>query len=177
MARFVTSLSQEQLYRLLMSLNGTTLPDGSRLDVKMCNWKAKITLTKKDAEGKENFVKWKGRILSRKDDSAVMRGYFGLSLFQCFLFAIPLSLIFFLLLLLCLASGRRSRWHSLSLFEVFFLSLYGDFWGIVIPLLGCYFASFLTLLSSNVNVEEQANRKILRDYLTQTLCQHTTIPR
>ena len=74
MARFVTSLSQEQLYRLLMSLNGTTLPDGSRLDVKMCNWKAKITLTKKDAEGKENFVKWKGRILSRKDGSAIMRG-------------------------------------------------------------------------------------------------------
>ena len=106
-----------------------------------------------------------------------MRGYFGLSLFQCFLFAIPLSLIFFLLLLLCLASGRRSRWHSLSLFEVFFLSLYGDFWGIVIPLLGCYFVSFLILLSSNVNVEEQANRKILRDYLTQTICRQTTIPR
>lgn len=176
MARFVTSLSQEQLYRLLMSLNGTILPDGSRLDVKMCNWKAKITLTKKDAEGKENFVKWKGRILSRKDGSAVMRGYFGLSLFQCLLFAIPLSLIFFLLLLL-LTGGSRSGLRHLSLFEVFFLSLYGDFWGIVIPLLGCYFASFLTLLSSNVNVEEQANRKILRDYLTQTLCQHTTIPR
>lgn len=176
MARFVTSLSQEQLYRLLMSLNGTILPDGSRLDVKMCNRKAKITLTKKDAEGKENFVKWKGRILSRKDGSAVMRGYFGLSLFQCLLFAIPLSLIFFLLLLL-LTGGSRSGLRHLSLFEAFFLSLYGDFWGIVIPLLGCYFASFLTLLSSNVNVEEQANRKILRDYLTQTLCQHTTIPR
>ena len=47
----------------------------------------------------------------------------------------------------------------------------------MIPLLGCYFVSFLILLSSNVNVEEQADRKILRDYLTQTLCQHTTIPR
>ena len=177
MARFVTSLSQEQLYRLLMSLNGTTLPDGSRLNVKIYNWKTEITLAKKGAEGKETFSEWKGRILSRKDGSAVMRGYFGLSLFQCFLFAIPLSLIFFLLLLLCLASGRRSRWHSLSLFEVFFLSLYGDFWGIVIPLLGCYFVSFLILLSSNVNVEEQANRKILRDYLTQTICRQTTIPR
>ena len=177
MARFVTSLSQEQLYRLLMSLNGTILPDGSRLNVKIYNWKTEITLAKKGAEGKETFSEWKGRILSRKDGSAVMRGYFGLSLFQCFLFAIPLSLIFFLLLLLCLASGRRSRWHSLSLFEVFFLSLYGDFWGIVIPLLGCYFVSFLILLSSNVNMKEQANRKILRDYLTQTLCQHTTIPR
>lgn len=177
MARFVTSLSQEQLYRLLMSLNGTILPDGSRLNVKIYNWKTEITLAKKGAEGKETFSEWKGRILSRKDGSAVMRGYFGLSLFQCLLFAIPLSLIFFLLLLLCLASGRRSRWHSLSLFEVFFLSLYGDFWGIVIPLLGCYFVSFLILLSSNVNVEEQANRKILRDYLTQTICRQTTIPR
>ena len=176
MARFVTSLSQEQLYRLLMSLNGTILPDGSRLNVKIYNWKTEITLAKKGAEGKETFSEWKRRILSRKDGSAVMRGYFGLSLFQCLLFAIPLSLIFFLLLLL-LTGGSRSGLRHLSLFEVFFLSLYGDFWGIVIPLLGCYFASFLTLLSSNVNVEEQANRKILRDYLTQTLCQHTTIPR
>ena len=176
MARFVTSLSQEQLYRLLMSLNGTILPDGSRLNVKIYNWKTEITLAKKGAEGKETFSEWKGRILSRKDGSAVMRGYFGLSLFQCLLFAIPLSLIFFLLLLL-LTGGSRSGLRHLSLFEVFFLSLYGDFWGIVIPLLGCYFASFLTLLSSNVNVEEQANRKILRDYLTQTLCQHTIIPR
>ncbi|OUN14515.1 hypothetical protein [Flavonifractor sp. An91] len=176
MARFVTSLSQEQLYRLLMSLNGTILPDGSRLNVKIYNWKTEITLAKKGAEGKETFSEWKGRILSRKDGSAVMRGYFGLSLFQCLLFAIPLSLIFFLLLLLLTGSSRSGLRH-LSLFEVFFLSLYGDFWGIVIPLLGCYFVSFLILLSSNVNVEEQANRKILRDYLTQTFCQHTTIPR
>ena len=47
MARFVTSLSQEQLYRLLMSLNGTILPDGSRLNVKIYNWKTEITLAKK----------------------------------------------------------------------------------------------------------------------------------
>lgn len=176
MARFVTSLSQEQLYRLLMSLNGTILPDGSRLNVKIYNWKTEITLAKKGAEGKETFSEWKGRILSRKDGSAIMRGYFGLSLFHCFLFAIPLSLIFFLLLLLLTGSSRSGLRH-LSLFELFFLPLYGDFWGIMIPLLGCYFVSFLILLSSNVNVEEQANRKILRDYLTQTLCQHTTIPR
>ena len=176
MARFVTSLSQEQLYRLLMSLNGTILPDGSRLNVKIYNWKTEITLAKKGAEGKETFSEWKGRILSRKDGSAIMRGYFGLSLFHCFLFAIPLSLIL-LLLLLYLPGGGGSGQRHFSLFELFFLPLYGDFWGTMIPMLGCYFASFLILLSSNVNVEEQANRKILRDYLTQTLCQHTTIPR
>ena len=176
MARFVTSLSQEQLYRLLMSLNGTILPDGSRLNVKIYNWKTEITLAKKGAEGKETFSEWKGRILSRKDGSAIMRGYFGLSLFHCFLFAIPLSLIL-LLLLLYLPGGGGSGQRHFSLFELFFLPLYGDFWGTMIPMLGCYFVSFLILLSSNVNMKEQANHKILRDYLTQTLCQHTTIPR
>lgn len=171
MACFVTTLSPEELRCRLMALNRKQPPGGGQLSVNIYDRHVELTFSKKSQKRKSRLTTFKGCIITEKDGTTTLRGHFGISLPMCFLRALPLSLAFFVLCFIPLGGKWGLRNASLASFAADFIPpLHGKYGGYIILFLGLYLVSLLILLYINVNAQERANRKILRDYLTQMLC-------
>ena len=171
MGRFVTTLSPEELRSRLMALNRKSPPGGGQLSVYIHDRRMELTFSKKSAKRKNRLTVFKGRIQAEKDGTATLRGHFGTFLPMCFLRALFLSLILFVLC--CLPLGGKlglGNASFVSFAAVFIPPLRSGYGGYIVLFLGLYLVSLFIMFYLNINAQERANRRVLRDYLTKTLC-------
>ena len=173
MAQFTSELTPEQIAARLEKFSGKIPLNGGQLWVERENEDRFYVNFCADGEKKENITLFKGRIEPGETGGCVIRGRCGQSALVNALLAIPTAAILFLILLLL--SLRRRYWDGIYDFCMAVQSTLGT--GVSIALLcgSLYGVCFLTLLSMDINVREQANREIIYGFLRHQICSQPEI--
>ena len=175
MARFTSELTPEQIVARLEKFSGKIPLKGGQLWVERENEDRFYVNFCADGEKKENITLFKGRIEPGETGGCVIRGRCGQSALVNALLAIPMAAILFLILFL-LSLGRRHRGYKRNFryaFWVMVQSILGTEVSIALLCGSLYVVCFLPLLSCNINVREQANRKIIYEFLKEQVCGQT----
>ena len=171
MAQFTSELTPEQIAARLEKFSGKIPLNGGQLWVERENEDRFYVNFCADGEKKENITLFKARIEPGEMGGCVIRGRCGQSALVNALLAIPMAAILFLLLLLL--SLRRRYWHAIYDFCMAVQSILGTEVSIALLCGSLYVVCFLALLSCDINVREQANRKIIYEFLKEQVCGQT----
>lgn len=173
MARFFSELTLEQLRARFEMISGEIPLRDGKLWVERVSEERFSIIFRADGDKRENSTVFNARIMPGKKGGSMIRGRCGYSLLVNALLAIPTAAILFLILLLL--SLRRRYWDGIYDFCMAVQSTLGT--GVSIALLcgSLYGVCFLTLLSMDINVREQANREIIYGFLRHQICSQPEI--
>ena len=176
MARFTSELPPEQIAARLTAFAGEIPLGDGMLQVEERKKELKV-IFRADEGGKEGKVTiFHGRIRWGKHGGSVIRGRCGKSPLVSLIIALPLGLA--VLLALTFIGPKRGLARNRASITEFLLRILTDvgfsFAMSIAVLYLCFTAvCFLLLLSMDINVREQANRKIIYEFLKEQVCGQT----